>query len=233
MKSKLRGAWLIVVLVAGIAFASVDFVKLVWTPQKGASAKFAVQDLFETQFAKISYKYTSVETVEDIADGRVVVKMERSEPKINADGPTGCPISIARFAKVTYALNGQYLDTEMARHSPFSARFGNSTAVVLPSKPISDGDQWTHNVQSNPKTNTRAGKGSYKFLGVEQIGKWKTYKVSFSYQETEGEDWERMSASGTKWISTEDGSVIQEQFKMEGLASCGLESITSESKRIE
>ena len=232
MKTRFTGLFLVVAAVATTAFTSLDVAKLVWKPQKGSVAKYDVVDVFETQFAKISYEYTSVETVEEVTAGKVVLVLERSEPKTKADGPTGCPMGIARHAKLTYALNGQYLDTEMERYSPLAARLGNMTALILPSKPLKTGDVWTHKVQSDANTNTRAATATFKLVGSEQIGKWQTYKISFEYEETEGSEWERMSATGTKWISMEDGTLVQEQLKIGNLPGA-LESLTSELKRIE
>ena len=221
MRLKLTAVSLGVIVFAAIAFASLDVVRLAWTPKKGTTTKYTVRKAYETEFAEITYEFTSVVRVETIVDGKVVLSTENSSPTVTSDGPSGCAIQVyIPTLRTTYSRQGEYLSTEKL-NSPWAGpgqmtasqvvRFGHMSTLVLPDKPIKKGDSWVHAVNSNSNTGALAAKGTYKYLGTERIDKWSTYKISFQYQESGGEEWQRMSATGTKWISTEDGSVVQEK----------------------
>ena len=212
---------LVVMVFSALAFASIDAIRLTWTPNKGTTAKYAVRKTYETDFSEITYEFTSEVHVETIGDGKVVLAIENSSPTVTSDGPTGCGIQVyTPTIRAIYSRQGEYLSTEKlnstwAGPGQMTAsqvvRFGHMNALVLPDKPIKKGDSWVHAVNSNSNTGALAAKGTYKYLGTERIDKWSTYKISFQYEETSGEEWQRMSATGTKWISTEDGSVVQEK----------------------
>ncbi len=221
MRLKLTTVSLGVIVFAAIAFASLDVVRLAWTPKKGTTTKYTVRKAYETEFAEITYEFTSEVRLEAIEDGKVVLAIENSSPTVTSDGPTGCAIQVyIPTVRATYSRQGEYLSTEelhssSAGHGQMTAsqvvRFGHMNALVFPDKPIKKGDSWVHALNSDSNTGALAAEGTYKYLGTERIDKWSTHKISFQYEETGGEEWQRMSATGTKWISTEDGSVVQEQ----------------------
>ena len=221
MKLKLTTVTLAVIVFAALAGAALDVVKLAWKPEKGTSAKYAVRNSYETEFSKITYEFTSVVRVETIVDGKVVLSTENSSPTVTSDGPTGCGIQVyTPTIRATYSRQGEYLFTEELNFSwpgpgqitaSQVVRFGHMNALVFPDKPIKKGDSWVHALNADSNTGALAAKGTYKFLGTERIDKWSTHKISFQYDETGGEEWQQMSASGTKWISTEDGTVVQEK----------------------
>jgi len=221
MKLKLTTVTLGVIVLAAFVGAALDVVRLAWEPEKGTSARYAVRKTYETEFSKITYEFDSVVRVEAIEDGRVVLAIENSRPTVTSDAPTGCGIQVyTPTIRATYSRQGEYLFTEELNSSwpgpgqmtaSQVVRFGHMNALVLPDKPIKKDDSWVHAVNSNSNTGALAAKGTYKYLGTERIDKWNTYKISFQYEESGGEEWQRMSASGTKWISTEDGSIVQEK----------------------
>ncbi len=221
MRLKLTTMTLGVIVFAGLAVAALDVVRLAWTPKKGTSAKYAVRKAYETEFSTITYEFNSVVSVEAIEDGKVVLAIDNSSPTVSSDGPTGCDIQVyIPTVRATYSRRGEYLSTETLNSNSAGpgqmtasqvARFGHMNALVLPGKPIKKGDSWVHALNSDSNTGVLAAKGTYKYLGTERIDKWSTYKISFQYEESGGEEWQRMSATGTKWISTEDGSVVQEK----------------------
>ena len=240
MKLKLTTVTLVVIAFAALAGAALDVVRLAWKPKKGTSAKYAVRKTYETEFSEITYEFTSVVRVETIVDGKVVLAIENSSPTVTSDGPTGCGIQVyTPTIRATYSRQGEYLSTEglnttSAGPGQMTAsqvvRFGHMNALVLPDKPIKKDDSWVHALNTDSNTGALAAKGTYKYLGTEKIDKWSTYKISFQYEETGGEEWQRMSATGTKWISTEDGSVVQENVTIAN-AQIAVHSVPIEIER--
>ncbi|MFQ5641542.1 MAG: hypothetical protein ACE5IR_26500 [bacterium] len=234
MKTKLSYALVTVLAVMAVAFSANDAIRLVWKPKVGSSAEYTVVNVLTTPFgSKVTHTWTTVKTVEKVVDGMVILKAESTEPKVEADGPTGCPIKLAGpNGNITFSLSGKYLPADEDRGS-MSVRFGNLSALVFPGDSITEGSEWVHEVKSNPETGDRAAKSTYKFLGTEKIAKWDTYKIAIDYHETEGDEWDRFAVTGAKWISVEDGSLVLEKLTLR--APYGVETLhmAIETKRVE
>lgn len=202
-----------------------NFVRLEWQPKIGSSIKYNVQKVFETEFAKITHSFISTVTVKEISKEIVALRKENSKPEIKYEGPSGCPIrNDSPVSNYSYSTNGQYMHTEGESIQGMEARYGHLDALVFPDEAINIGDQWSHNIISNSKSGARAAKAIYKYIGLEKIAGRETIKISLIYQEIEGEPWERMSATGTKWISPLDGTLVRESINIDN-AQVGVESI--------
>lgn len=234
MKSKLKG------LVFGLIAASVmgagsnDAVRLPWPPKIGARAEYKVVNVLTTPFGtKVTFEWTTTETVKEVDDGKVTIETQSTEPIEKTDGPTGCPVKLAGpNGDIFFSVNGAYLPSQDDK-GRMAARFGNLTAFVFPEKAVAIGESWQYEVKANPKVGTWAASSTYKLLGKETIGDFDAYKTEVDYQESEGDEWQRLSATGTRWISVEDGILVQEKLYVK--APYGVETlhIEIESKRVK
>ena len=170
MKSKLKGLVLSLIATSVIGMGSNDAVRLPWPPKIGARAEYKVVNVLTTPFgSKVTFEWTTTETVKKVADGKVTIETQSTEPIEKTDGPTGCPVKLAGpNGDIFFSRNGAYLPSPDDKGS-MAARFGNLTAFVFPEKAVTVGESWQHEVKADPKVGTWAASSNYKLLGKEKI----------------------------------------------------------------
>ena len=234
MKSKIKWLLLMLLAISIVGFGSNDAIRLPWPPAIGASAQYKVVNVLTTPFgSKVTFEWMTTETVKGVADGKITTETQSTEPLEKTDGPTGCPVKLGGpNGEIICAANGSYLPSQENEGS-MAARFGNMNALVLPEKPIRIGESWRHEIKADVKTGAWPAKSTYKLLGKERIDNWDAYKIAVDYHETTGDEWEQLSATGIKWISVEDGMLVQEELQVK--APYGVEAlhIKRHSKRIK
>jgi hypothetical protein len=224
----------IVAIMAAITFSSSNdtLADLTWGPKINSKIKYETVNVVTVPFGStVTFTYTTTATVKELVDGKVIIDALSTEPEVDADGPTGCPIQIGGpNGTATFTLNGQYLFDEAEDVHPFATRFINMSLFIYPEKPVSEGDSWAYQVQANAATGARTAEARFKYVGIERIGKVDAYKVAIDYQETEGEEWDRISARGTKWLSVEDGTLAKEDLQIK--VPHGVDSIAIDLKSV-
>jgi len=181
---------------------------IVWKPKAGDTAKYKLEIVPEAPFdMKIVMEITS--KVAKVEQGKITVESTTSSPKMYIDGQEQTipqnPVSETHV----YDANHETLSTNLTTDA--AARMSDATALILPGKPVSPGDTWKRTRKASKELRTMDSETVYTYDGDETVGKWKCFRIKFSFKETSGEH--ILTNSGTAWISVDDGSLVKSEMK--------------------
>lgn len=166
-------------------------------------ADLVVMDQDATFEGLVTEKVTKVEP-----NGNYTVESTQSEGKISVGGQE-MPADLQSQTFV-YKANGELVEIKADQVGSEIYRMANLQAVILPSKPVKVGDDWTYEFKKDDKTGAVAGKATYKVVAMEKIGDYDCLKILVSAKESDGGD---MAASidGNIWLSAKDATTVKFQ----------------------
>jgi len=208
------------VLVAALAAASVDPVKIQWKPKSGSIAKYKLlakaamdgpQGAAEVVFgATVTSKVTDIK-----ADGNIVVEETQSEISIkfgDQDFSSQAPQTIT--SKSTMTPSGEVKARETTDETA-NARMENSLEFIYPDDAMDVGKSWTIKRPADSGKGLYARETTFTYDGVEKIGQWDCYRIKTSFKETDAPT--NMSYEGVTWVAIEDGTMIKATYKMKNV----------------
>lgn len=212
----LKAVTLASLLLASMAVATGDAVKIQWKPKAGSTAKY-----------KLNVKATSDALGGDIligisvaskilevkADGTVVVEEKQSDFSIKAGGQD-VPGPDAVTSTSTMSPRGEVLshktDSQME-----SGRMDAALEFVYPDKDVNAGDSWTVKKDADKDKGLFNRETTYTFDGTEKVGKWDCYRIKVSFKETSAPT--NMTYTATVWVATDDGTMIKGNYDMKSV----------------
>jgi hypothetical protein len=191
------------VAISSLAMAQ-DTVNLKRTPKVGNTQKFTLKAELEFQGTPIVVTATVLEKTTKAEDGKYTVESTQSDLKINdQEAPAGDDDK----STSTYTVLGKLLETQSAQSDDGSKRMSVLQAFEVPDKDLKVGDTWTIENKADPKLGNATSKIEYKVEAKEKVGKWETFKISFTAKETSGDS--PAGATGTVWVGLEDKEIVK------------------------
>jgi len=174
------------------------------------AAKFDVQG----QTINFETEQTNEETVTDVAeDGRVTVESVTTESSTSINGQSQDEEPDGSTSEYVYAANGALVKASPADDDEVAPRIEQAMRVVLPTGPVAAGATYQHNFPGGGNLVKATFNG--KIEAFEEKNGIPCVKITHSYKE-DGTD-EEMSVESTSWVEVADGSVVAQEFKLEGL----------------
>jgi hypothetical protein len=199
-------------LLPAAARADEEATTIAWNPKPGATASFR----FETHNvgSPVAWVFSAVarSKVLDVAtDGKVRVQTTQSDVMLTVGGQDLC----GQVGDASGTTEASYLPNGLPVSAPNGprARIDVALQLVYPERPVKVGDTWKRTAKADPDKGLRAAEATYKYEGIETVGKWKAYKIAVTYRETEGD--EPISVRGTEWVSVEDGQSVKSQYTVQ------------------
>lgn len=207
-----RLEWTLVTLCTLVATAGAEeATPLTWKVKAGdtASYRFEARNVDGEVPWTISIAWKS-KVLEVAADGKIKVQGSQSDLKLIVAGQdiSDSVGDASKTTEKTHHSNGLLVQ----RPSGEDARVDAALQFVYPDRPVKTGDTWKQTFTADAARGLRASEATYRYEGVETVGKWKAHKVAVTYRETEGE--QPMSLRGHEWLSVEDGVSIQVRYNV-------------------
>jgi hypothetical protein len=203
-----------------VALGLTQGVKIVWKPKVGDTTKYrlnvAMTGDASLGFGKLEVGITVTEKVKEIKDdGKVVQESTQSEFSVKVDGQDlGAGGDIPGMTVITtFYPDGRIFSIE-GGEAGTPTRLSEASVFVYPGpdKEFREGESWTSKRPGDAQRGTRAAEATYTYLGTEKVGKWDTYKISYKYRETEGEN--PMEVTGTTWVAVDNGYLVKGEYEL-------------------
>jgi hypothetical protein len=199
-------------LLSAAARADEEAVTIAWKPKPGTTTSFRYEIRNLNSSASWVFSAVSKSKVVDVAaDGKIRLQVTQSDATLTVGGQdmSGQLGDANESTEVTYLPNGLSVT---APDGP-RARIDAALRMLYPDRPVKVGDTWKRAEKADASKGLRAAEATYKYEGIETVGKWKAYKIAVTYHETEGDD--PISLSGTKWLSVEEGHLVKAQCTLQ------------------
>jgi hypothetical protein len=131
--------------------------------------------------------------------GKMVIDGESHE--VPDDGEADVEVFNAKGEKITKKDGEEAEDAD-----PFKELLA-ALDFTPPEKPVKKGDKWVRKMPADPKTEKKASEVEYEVLGEEQIGTYKTVRISVKYRQTEGD--KPTTATGSIAFDMADMSMVK------------------------
>jgi len=228
-------------LLAVAAVAIQDAVKVEWKPVVGSKSKIKldVSAQFDMGGQKSDMLFGMIQTYEikSVEGDKVTLETKSSNMTLSVGGQDmSAMMGDMNFnSTIVQSKSGEVISVKTdAPSNEGQARLENAYMFIYPNKEMKVGDTWSHKVKGDSAKGTVNGEYAFKLEGTETIDKWKTNKVSYTYKELSGDA--PVNASGTVWISADDGNPIKGEYKMKNVVfdpSMPPTDATAKIKRIE
>ena len=211
---------LLAALVAGSAIAGHDAISLKRKPKVGDVAEYSVNAQFDTDQGAIKFTEKQSEKVTDVKpDGDWVIEAASTNITVDIAGNQMNPDD--NKATTEFLPNGRVKTITVDPPAEADVyRVANLTAFEAPDEPKNIGDEIAYTVPADKDHGTPAYKADYKVVSLEKVKDWDTVKLSFTIEETEGD--QKSSSSGTLWLSTTDGSVVKSESNWKNVQPQGV-----------
>jgi hypothetical protein len=201
------------VLLAGLALAAVDGVKLVWKPEKGLT-KYkmtgkAIVDLGgQTAEAEISADIER--TIKEVEDGKVTVEEVQKNYQLTIMGQSMGDMPPVSSTTV-YSLDGKIVSRKSDASSEMeSPRMELAMNLVYPDKDkeLKKGDTWTAKFEADSSKGTYDLEQTYTFEGEDEVKGIKTYKITINIKESGAPT--DMTGTIKYWLRQDNGEVVRQ-----------------------
>lgn len=191
-----------------VALAAQDGVNLKRQPKVGDAVKYRLKAevnvagtdaVFSTL---INEKITKVES-----NGNYTVESTQSDTKLSISGQDS-EVPAQGPETTTFKATGEVVEIKSDQVGPEVYRLANLQSMIVQDKAVKVGDEWTAEIKKDEKTGAVAAKGTYKVEAQEKVGDYDTYRIKYSFKETEGGD-AAASVEGTVWVSTKDNTLVK------------------------
>lgn len=228
------------VLVAGVAaavaLANFQGVNIAWKPKTGDTTKYRLTTKASIQGTDMSFAALLTMKVKDVKEDKIVVEETQSEISVkfgDQDFSSMMPASIT--STTTMKPDGTVLErkSEMPEEAG-GERLSAALEYRYPAKAIEKGGTWGFKAEADSAKKLPAREATYTYVGDEEVGAFKTYKITYSYKETEGST--PMTVTGTLWMNQANGDVIKGSYAMKNVEfqeGMGASDATAEIIRVD
>jgi hypothetical protein len=199
-------------LLPAAARADEEAVTITWKPKPGQTTSFHYETRSVSNPTTWVFSAVAKSKVLDVAaDGKIHLQLTNSDATLTVAGQdlSGQVGDANTTTEASYLPNGL---TASAPEGP-RARIEAALQMVFPDHPVKVGDTWKRTVKADADKGLRTAEATYKYEGIETVDKWKAYKITVTYHETEGDD--PVSLRGTRWVAVEDGVLVKSQYTVQ------------------
>jgi hypothetical protein len=194
------------------AASAEEATSIAWQAKPGQTASYRVET--RNTGSPVAWVFSAMwktKVLEVASDGKIKVQNAQSEARLTVDGQelAGAVDEANTTLEATYLPSG--LPVQPAGGP--RARLVAALQFVYPDRPVKPGDTWKQTFKADAARGLRSAEATYKYEGIETVGKWKAHKVTVTYRETEGD--EPISVRGTEWLSVEDGRSVQSRHTVQ------------------
>jgi hypothetical protein len=182
-----------------------------YTPKVGTVTKYKMTGNFDFEGQEIMFTANVTNKVTKVnPDGSYTMEEAQTDAKVSFGGqemeaPAGSP------NMTTFDAAGRVLDIQGDMVDASAYRTAAMSTFYKPSKAVKLGDSWTVDLKADEKIGTVESKATYTVEAEEQVGQWKTVRISYEVKEVSGST--PASSSGKIWIDPADGEMV----KVEGV----------------
>ncbi len=227
------------VLVAGVAaavaLANLQGVNIAWKPKEGDTSKYRLTTKASIQGTEMNFAATLTMKVKEVKEDKITVEETQSEISVkfgDQDFSSMMPASIAQTTIMK--ADGTVIERKSEMEEAGSERMSAALEYRYPTKPIEKGGTWGFKAEADSAKKLPAREATYTYVGDEEVGKFKTFKITYSYKETEGSA--PMTVTGTLWMSQANGDVIKGVYEMKNVEfqeGMGASDATAEIVRVD
>lgn len=183
-----------------------------FTGADGSSNTLTAESVGTLTFSKI--KPNGEITIQEKTDSMIRTLNGQTVPDEEAGNDLPTSYTITKIGEIVSAEEDNPADNEY-----FAVRLQAASVIVLPGKPVGEGDKWSHDYVVNKKLGTRAAHADFQLIGFETIEGVETPQVKIAYKEI-GTD--IIVANGTSWLELSSGDVVRGDISATGLPLLGL-----------
>lgn len=209
-------------LAAIVSFATVgDSANVTWKPKVGNEIHYKfvseIPDLGGQGDMKlgadVDHKITEIRP-----DGNVVVVDKQSDFSVTLNGTDMTQAAAGQIPQsVTETTiekpNGQIVERKTDAPAQMAQpRMDALSEFVFPDHSVNVGDTWSKNLTGDKAKGTFDSQTTYTYQGKEAVGGTDSYKIAFEYKETNAPS--NITASGTFWVSADDGELVKATMKV-------------------
>ena len=224
---------------AAYACAS-DAANLVWKPKVGRQLHFRAVINFTAGQNKVRFSSNVTHKIKSIrSDGAVVVEDDQTGFNVVQNGAdiTEQSRSQELLPDPTWETDvvtprGEVISKATNAPNPNPPRMDPISAFIYPDHPLNAGDAWKRIIKGDASKGTYDAVQTYTFVGAESVQGVDGYKVAVTYTETNAPL--NITASGTVWLSKEDGEELKasRHVKNADLGPFGTGEVDTESQLI-
>jgi hypothetical protein len=199
-------------LLPAVARADEEAVTITWKPKPGQTTSFRYETHSVSNPTTWVFSAVAKSKVLDVAaDGKIHLQLTNSDATLTVAGQdlSGQVGDANGTSEATYLPSGLAVTVPEASR----ARLDAALQMLFPDKPVKVGDTWKRTGKADADKGLRAAEATYKYEGIETVDKWKAYKITVTYRETEGDD--PLSLRGTRWVAVEDGILVKAQYTVQ------------------
>lgn len=191
---------------------------VIYKPEVGTKSVFTIKIAAKFdipgQTVNFETEQTNQETVTNVAeDGRVTIEAVTTKSITRLNGQSQEDELSGEKSVYVYTPNGAVVKASPANDDEVAPRIEQSLRVVLPSEPVVAGATYEHDFPGGGNLVKANFKG--KIEAFEEKNGVPCVKITHNYKEV-GTD-EQMTVDATSWVEVADGTIVAQEFKLEGL----------------
>lgn len=197
---------------------------IVWKPQVGDIHRYKWSAWSEDfpgpdGVTTLSQEEIDADTIKEVRpNGDIVeeVKVTGIKAKLGSSDVASKASSEVRTQTLVYNPSGLLLDwSSDAKGDVDNPRMDRVERLIYPDHPVNAGDTWTYKESANPTKGIYDNEAVFTFRGSQQMNGVLAKKITFAYKETG--ILLSISASGTFWVSPDDGSIVKKDIQVNNL----------------
>lgn len=227
---------LVAAAVASVALATFQGTTIAWKPKVGEVTKYKLTTTSNIQGNEMSFAAILTSKVLEIkADGTIIVEEKQSDINVRfgeQDFSSMMPPSVTSTA--TMKADGEVVERKSEIEEGANPRMEAAMEFRYPGKPLEKGGTWTVSRLADSAKKIPASDVTYTYVDDEKVGKFDTWKITFSFKEKDGSA--PMSADGTIWLNQSNGEPVKGTFKMKNVEfqeGMGVSDAAAEVNRID
>jgi hypothetical protein len=207
---------------SALAFVA-EPVKIAWAPKAGTEFKYKFRSTASniqgpTGPTDLKISADLLHKIKEVkADGSVVVEDRQTGFTIflgDTDVKSlGAPIPDSIVETSIEKANGEVIERKSDAPAEFqNSRMDNVASFIYPDHAVNVGDTWNRKLTADKAKGTFSSETTYTYSGSDTIGSIKCNKIDVAFKETDAPT--NVTATGTYWISAEDGELVKASIKM-------------------
>jgi hypothetical protein len=165
----------------------------------GKTTRYHMLSSGNMQGQKFTTTMVSTQKVLSAKGGIAKIEMKMSDVKVVVNGK---PMS----QKMPQGMQSMTVQMDSMGNAAGSSAGMQQTSISLPKSPVAIGSSWKSSATIPMQGQSMTVNATYKFLGIENIGRVRAAKVATTLS---GTGQMAMTGAGTNWIDMSDGSLLK------------------------